>query len=199
MNSMVSVSAFTTFSSSSSTFSKSHFPFYQFSYFSPSYKPICIAIPFKMGSQKMGIVPCNSSIRPNGSSSGDGDSSSTNVLDAFFLGKAVAEVVNERIESTVGEILSAVGRLQAEKHKQVQIFQEDVFERARKAKAEAAREPTEAQELISKSAVDTKLAESPSPRPSNSSSDSVTSVSSTNASETYTEPANKEDPAANDV
>ncbi|OIW01027.1 hypothetical protein TanjilG_14210 [Lupinus angustifolius] len=200
MNSMVSASPFTTFSSSSSpTFSKPHFPF---SSFSPFYKPICIALPFKMGCQNMGIVRCNSSIKPNGPSSGDDDSSSRSVLDAFFLGKAVAEAVNERIESTVGEILSAVGRLQAEQQKQVQGFQEDVFERAKKAKENAAREAKEAQELISKSAVDTKLADSPSPRPSNSSSDSVTSVQSTDASETYSEPANKEDPAsssANDV
>jgi len=39
------------------------------------------------------------------------------------LGKAVAEALNERIESTVGEILSTVGRLQAEQQKQVQDFQ----------------------------------------------------------------------------
>lgn len=52
---------------------------------------------------------------------GDGDSRS--VLDAFFLGKALAEAVNERIESTVGEFLSAIGRLQAEQQKQVQDFQ----------------------------------------------------------------------------
>lgn len=52
---------------------------------------------------------------------GDGDSKS--VLDAFFLGKALAEALNERIESTVGEFLSAIGRLQAEQQKQVQDFQ----------------------------------------------------------------------------
>jgi hypothetical protein len=52
---------------------------------------------------------------------GDGDSRS--VLDAFFLGKALAEAVNERIESTVGEFLSTIGRLQAEQQKQVQDFQ----------------------------------------------------------------------------
>jgi len=54
---------------------------------------------------------------------GDGDSSSKNVLDAFFLGKALAETLNERIESTLGELLSTVGRLQAEQQKQVQEFQ----------------------------------------------------------------------------
>lgn len=52
---------------------------------------------------------------------GEGDSRS--ILDAFFLGKALVEAVNERIESTVGEFLSTVGRLQAEQRKQVQDFQ----------------------------------------------------------------------------
>ncbi|PNX83590.1 hypothetical protein L195_g039634, partial [Trifolium pratense] len=58
---------------------------------------------------------------------GDGDSSSKNVLDAFFLGKALAETLNERIESTVGELLSTVGRLQAEQQRQVQEFQYEVL------------------------------------------------------------------------
>ena len=39
------------------------------------------------------------------------------------MGKAFAEALNERIESTVGEFLSTVGRLQAEQQKQVQEFQ----------------------------------------------------------------------------
>lgn len=39
------------------------------------------------------------------------------------MGKALAETLNERIESTVGEFLSNVGRLQAEQQKQVQEFQ----------------------------------------------------------------------------
>jgi len=45
------------------------------------------------------------------------------VLDAFFLGKALAEVINERIESTVGEVLSTIGKFQAEQQKQVQEIQ----------------------------------------------------------------------------
>ncbi|KAI4329866.1 hypothetical protein MLD38_028202 [Melastoma candidum] len=81
-------------------------------------------------------------------SSGPGGSESKNVLDAFFLGKALAEALNERIESTVGEFLSTVGRLQAEQQKQVQEFQEDVLERAKHAKETAAREALEAQGLI---------------------------------------------------
>ena len=52
-----------------------------------------------------------------------GDNESRNVLDAFFLGKALAEALNERVESTIGEFLSVVGRLQAEQQKQVLDFQ----------------------------------------------------------------------------
>lgn len=52
-----------------------------------------------------------------------GENENRTVLDAFFLGKALAEALNERIESTVGEFLSTVGRLQAEQQKQVLDFQ----------------------------------------------------------------------------
>lgn len=52
-----------------------------------------------------------------------GENENRTVLDAFFLGKALAEALNERIESTVGEFLSTIGRLQAEQQKQVQDFQ----------------------------------------------------------------------------
>ncbi|KAL9996682.1 putative plastoglobular protein [Helianthus debilis subsp. tardiflorus] len=80
-----------------------------------------------------------------------GENESKQVLDAFFLGKAFAEALNERIESTVGEFLSTVGRLQAEQQKQVQEFQDEVLERAKKAKEKAAREAMEAQGLVPKS------------------------------------------------
>ncbi|KAJ9543482.1 hypothetical protein OSB04_023189 [Centaurea solstitialis] len=83
-------------------------------------------------------------------SSSPGENESKEVLDAFFLGKALAEALNERIESTVGEFLSTVGRLQAEQQKQVQEFQDDVLERAKKAKEKAAREAMEAQGLVRK-------------------------------------------------
>lgn len=95
-------------------------------------------------------LQCNSTTKP-GPPSGSGDGESRTVLDAFFLGKAVAEALNERIESAVGEFLSTVGRLQAEQQKQVQEFQEDVLERAKKAKEKAAREAMEARGLVPKS------------------------------------------------
>ncbi|KAF9611193.1 hypothetical protein IFM89_027507 [Coptis chinensis] len=100
-------------------------------------------------------VKCSSSSRPPGS----GETDSKDVLDAFFLGKALAEAISERIESSIGELLSVVGRLQAEQQKQVQDFQvgafpiqmEDVLERAKRAKEKAAREAMEAQGLAPKS------------------------------------------------
>ena len=52
-----------------------------------------------------------------------GDNGSKAVLDAFFLGKAFAEALTERVESVVGEVFSIVGQWQAEQQKQVQEFQ----------------------------------------------------------------------------
>ena len=52
-----------------------------------------------------------------------GDNGSKAVLDAFFLGKAFAEALTERVESVVGEVFSVVGQWQAKQQKQVQEFQ----------------------------------------------------------------------------
>lgn len=68
------------------------------------------------------------------------DNESKAVLDAFFLGKAFAEALTERVESVVGEVFSVVGQWQAEQQKQVQDFQEEVVQRAQKAKEKAATE-----------------------------------------------------------
>ncbi|WOL07466.1 hypothetical protein Cni_G16207 [Canna indica] len=85
------------------------------------------------------------------------------VLDAFFLGKALAETLNERIESNVGEALSVLGRWQAEQQKQIQDFQEEVIIRAKKAKEKAALEAMGEKGVLSK--------------PLAASSDTLTSVS----------------------
>uniref|UniRef100_A0A0D9W747 Uncharacterized protein n=1 Tax=Leersia perrieri TaxID=77586 RepID=A0A0D9W747_9ORYZ len=69
-----------------------------------------------------------------------GDDESKAVLDAFFLGKAFAEALTERVESVVGEVFSVVGQWQAEQQKQAQDFQEEVVQRAQKAKERAAME-----------------------------------------------------------
>ncbi|CAI0426638.1 unnamed protein product [Linum tenue] len=79
---------------------------------------------------------CRSSTDSADSTSEENESKS--VLDAFFLGKALAEVLNERLESAVGEIMSTIGKLQSDQQKHIQGFQEDVVGRAKKAKQEAA-------------------------------------------------------------
>lgn len=104
-----------------------------------------------IGAAPRARIICNCSSKPRG----PGESESRSVLDAFLLGKALAEALNERIESAVGEFLSTIGRLQAEQQKQVQDFQDDVLERAKRAKEKAAREAMEAQGLISKSTTTT--------------------------------------------
>lgn len=117
-------------------------------------QPNCIIPPwnssFPITNRSGNVAPlnftCNFSSNPP-----PGENESKNVLDAFFLGKALAEAVTERIESTVGEFLSTVGRLQSEQQKQVQDFQEEILERAKQAKEKAARETMETQGLISNS------------------------------------------------
>lgn len=140
---------------------------------------------------------CNCSSTSGGPPPG-GESDSKHVLDAFFLGKALAEALNERIESTVGEFLSTVGRLQAEQQKQIQDFQEEVLEKAKRAKEKAAREAMEAQGLISKSpttnvttftnGVISKTAplstEVPSGPPSTSNSSALTTIKDVNSTDT---------------
>ncbi|KAF5199455.1 hypothetical protein FRX31_010948 [Thalictrum thalictroides] len=117
-----------------------------FSHRNPFY---CSNLKLKSSSLTIGFaklsVKCSSSNKP------PGEADSKDVLDAFFLGKALAEAINERIESTVGELLSVVGRLQAEQQKQIQDFQEDVLERAKREKEKASREALEAQGFVPKS------------------------------------------------
>ncbi|CAA3032790.1 uncharacterized protein At4g13200, chloroplastic [Olea europaea subsp. europaea] len=103
------------------------------------------------GSQKYPRINlrCNSSTGHGDS----GENESRTVLDAFFLGKALAEALGERLESRVGEFLSGIYMLQAEQLKNVQEFQEEVMERAKRAKEQAAREAMEAREVIPESSV----------------------------------------------
>ncbi|KAJ7950396.1 chromatin modification-related protein EAF1 A-like [Quillaja saponaria] len=119
MSSGVSSTAPPFSASFSSPLSKSHNYFSNFSSNLVIPQTLCSSDPKLKGVKCTGRwnsgnirVLCSSSVSPGGPGSGNNDSRS--VLDAFFLGKAIAEAVNERIESTVGEVLSAVGRLQAE-------------------------------------------------------------------------------------
>lgn len=53
------------------------------------------------------------------------------VLDAFFFGRAFAEVVNEKLGTAVGELLSEVAKKDAERRREMRDFQEEVRKRAR--------------------------------------------------------------------
>jgi polyhydroxyalkanoate synthesis regulator phasin len=59
------------------------------------------------------------------------------LLQAFFVGRAVAEVVNERLEVALTDALSELGKFDAEAREQMRQFTEEVLERANRA-AEAA-------------------------------------------------------------
>eukprot|EP00898_Chlorokybus_atmophyticus_P009053 jgi/Chlat1/9149/Chrsp97S08438 len=58
--------------------------------------------------------------------------SSRRVLDAFFLGRAVAEAINERLGSALGEVLSEIGKYDAERRRAMQDFENDVKVRAQR-------------------------------------------------------------------
>lgn len=64
---------------------------------------------------------------------GKEEAESREVLDAFFVGKALAEVLLEKAGEAVSEALSTVGRLEAERDEAVRQFQEDVMAKAREA------------------------------------------------------------------
>nr|GLL33243.1 uncharacterized protein At4g13200, chloroplastic [Ipomoea trifida] len=126
------------------THSRFHLP-QQRCYIGPRTSPCHLLPSMNLRSRRL-TLRCCSSASPGGP--GPGENESKTILDAFFLGKAIGEALSERVESTVGEFLSTIGRLQAEQQKQVQEFQEEVLDRAKKAKEKAARESMESQGLI---------------------------------------------------
>ncbi len=52
------------------------------------------------------------------------------LLQAFFVGRAIAEVFYERAESSVSDALSELGKLDAELRENTRIFVDQVMERA---------------------------------------------------------------------
>lgn len=62
---------------------------------------------------------------------------SNQLLQAFFVGRAVAEILSEKLEFAVTDSLSELGKLDAEAREQLRSFTEQVMERANRA-AEAA-------------------------------------------------------------
>ncbi|MEA5575096.1 DUF6825 family protein [Anabaena sp. UHCC 0451] len=59
------------------------------------------------------------------------------LVQAFFVGRAVAEVINERVEVALTDALSELGKFDAEAREQLHQFTEEVIARANRA-AEAA-------------------------------------------------------------
>ncbi|MBC7882656.1 MAG: hypothetical protein H7Y37_15275 [Anaerolineae bacterium] len=58
-------------------------------------------------------------------------------IRTFFLGRATAEVLLEKLEDAVTDLLSDVGRAEADWRDQLRIFTETVVERAESAELEA--------------------------------------------------------------
>ncbi|MBD2570944.1 MULTISPECIES: DUF6825 family protein [Nostocaceae] len=63
------------------------------------------------------------------------------LVQAFFVGRAVAEVINERVEVALTDALSELGKFDAEAREQLRQFTDEVIARANRA-AEAAQTGT---------------------------------------------------------
>ncbi|WP_017652379.1 DUF6825 family protein [Fortiea contorta] len=59
------------------------------------------------------------------------------LVQAFFVGRAVAEVFNERLEVALTDALSELGKFDAETREQLRQFTDEVLERANRAAAAA--------------------------------------------------------------
>lgn len=59
------------------------------------------------------------------------------LVQAFFVGRAVAEVVNERLEVALTDAFSELGKLDAELREQMRQFSDDVMARANMAASAA--------------------------------------------------------------
>ncbi|WP_026734098.1 DUF6825 family protein [Fischerella sp. PCC 9605] len=55
------------------------------------------------------------------------------LVQAFFVGRAVAEVLTERLENAFTDALSEVGKFDAELREQLRQFTDEVMERANQA------------------------------------------------------------------
>ena len=55
------------------------------------------------------------------------------LVQAFFVGRAVAEVINERVEVALTDALSELGKFDAEAKEQLRQFTEEVMARANQA------------------------------------------------------------------
>ncbi|EFN50711.1 hypothetical protein CHLNCDRAFT_142594 [Chlorella variabilis] len=63
---------------------------------------------------------------------------SKNILEGFFIGRALAETVNERLGAALGDALAEFGKWDAETRQAIREFQEEVMERAQREMLAAA-------------------------------------------------------------
>lgn len=59
------------------------------------------------------------------------------LLQSFFVGRAVAEILTEKLELAVTDAFSELGKFDAEAREQLRSFTEEVLERANRAEAAA--------------------------------------------------------------
>lgn len=74
-----------------------------------------------------------------------GPTSQSALLEAFFLGRAFAQVLNERLGEAATDVLAQTGRFAAEWDSNVASFEAEVQRRAATALAEALGQPQPAQ------------------------------------------------------
>ncbi|MBV9389502.1 MAG: hypothetical protein JOZ78_24030 [Chroococcidiopsidaceae cyanobacterium CP_BM_ER_R8_30] len=55
---------------------------------------------------------------------------SNSLVQAFFVGRAVAEILNEQLENALTDALSELGKFDAEQRERWRLFTEQVIERA---------------------------------------------------------------------
>jgi uncharacterized protein YceH (UPF0502 family) len=59
------------------------------------------------------------------------------LVHAFFVGRAIAEVAGEQVEGAVTQVLSELGKFDAEQRERLRQFTADVLERAAQAETQA--------------------------------------------------------------
>eukprot|EP00890_Picochlorum_soloecismus_P001097 jgi/Picsp_1/1989/NSC_05455-R1_probable protein phosphatase len=95
-------------------------------------------------SKRLGLLPTRhrtvTVFSPSSSSNGsnnDTGSDSMEILGSFFVGKAFAEVLNERLGNAAADALAEFGKMEAEIRKEISDFQQEVMARSRRDMAEA--------------------------------------------------------------
>lgn len=68
------------------------------------------------------------------------DKESREVLDAFFIGKALAETLLERAGGVFADTLGEIAKFDAERREEIREFQDDVMGKAREEMYRARRE-----------------------------------------------------------